>query len=68
MSIAPTGVIEFVPKSDPMVELLLRNRPDIFPDYSQEQFLACIRQRARIIDQEQLSPGGRLLIWYEAPV
>jgi ribosomal protein L11 methylase PrmA len=66
MAIAPSGVIEFPPKSDPMVQLLLRNRPDIFPDYTMEAFLALVGQRARIAEQEQLSPGGRLLIWYDA--
>lgn len=66
MSIAPTGVIEFPPKSDPMVQVLLRNRTDIFPDYGEAQFLACIGERARIVEQEQLSPGGRLLVCYDA--
>ena len=66
MSIAPVGVIEFPPKSDPMVQLLLRNRTDIFPDYGEAQFLACIGERARIVEQEQLSPGGRLLVCYDA--
>ena len=33
-----TLVIEFVPKSDSQVVRLLRNRPDIFPDYSQSGF------------------------------
>ena len=31
-------VIEFVPKSDSQVERLLRNRPDIFPEYNLEGF------------------------------
>jgi ribosomal protein L11 methylase PrmA len=31
-------VIEFVPKSDSQVGRLLRNRPDLFPDYTQEGF------------------------------
>jgi ribosomal protein L11 methylase PrmA len=66
MSVAPTGVIEFPPKTDPMVQLLLRNRPDIFPDYGEAQFLACVGERARIVEQEQLSPGGRLLVCYDA--
>jgi SAM-dependent methyltransferase len=66
MSIAPAGVIEFPPKSDPMVQVLLKNRADIFPDYSEAQFLACVAKRARIVEQEQLSPGGRLLVWYDA--
>jgi ribosomal protein L11 methylase PrmA len=31
-------VIEFVPKSDSQVERLLRNRPDVFPEYTREGF------------------------------
>jgi hypothetical protein len=31
-------IIEFVPKSDPMVQTLLANREDIFPDYDQAGF------------------------------
>ncbi len=65
MSIAPAGVLEFPPKSDPMVQQLLRNRPDIFPDYDEAHFLAAVEQRARIIDKAHLSPGGRLLVWFD---
>ena len=36
--LAPTGVIEFVPKADPMVQELLRLKGDIFPGYSEEAF------------------------------
>ena len=35
---AERGLIEFVPKSDDMVQGLLHNREDIFPDYNREKF------------------------------
>jgi len=33
VGLAPRGVIEFVPKSDPMVQQLFAFREDIFSDY-----------------------------------
>lgn len=65
MSMAPNGVIEFPPKSDPMVQKLLSQREDIFPDYREEAFLDYVQRRARIRAQKHLSDGGRLLVWYE---
>ena len=65
MSIAPVGVLEFPPKSDPMVQRLLSNRDDIFPDYDERHFLNLVEQRARSVDREHLSPGGRLLVCYD---
>ena len=41
-------VIEFVPKSDSQVRRLLRDRPDIFPDYTQDGFEAAFRAHFRI--------------------
>jgi hypothetical protein len=64
-SLAPTGVIEFVPKNDPMVVELLRLREDIFPDYNEEQFVHCLRQRARIVASETVSASGRKLFAFE---
>jgi len=65
MSIAPVGVLEFPPKSDPMVQRLFRNRDDIFSDYEEGHFLRLVEQRGRIVDREHLTPGGRLLICYD---
>lgn len=65
MSMAPTGVIEFPPKSDPMVQRLLAQREDIFPDYHEEAFLHHVQARGRVRAQKHLSEGGRLLVWYE---
>jgi len=65
IAMAPAGVIEFPPKSDPMVKQLLAQRDDIFPDYDEAVFLALLGRRARIVRSEHLSEGGRLLVWYE---
>jgi ribosomal protein L11 methylase PrmA len=64
-SLAPVGVVEFPPKSDPMVQKLLAQREDIFQDYDETLFLTHIRTRARVHAQERLSADGRLLVWYD---
>ncbi len=65
LSLAPNGVVEFVPKSDPMVQELLRFREDIFDDYDLEHFERFIRTRAEIIQVEQVKESDRCLIWYK---
>jgi ribosomal protein L11 methylase PrmA len=65
IELAPTGVIEFVPKSDPMVQRMLRLREDIFDDYSEEHFTAAVKARARIVQSAVVSASGRRLIWFD---
>ena len=65
VSRAPAGIVEFVPKSDPMVRHLLRLREDIFEDYDETVFLDTIRESARIVGSETVSESGRLLVWFE---
>jgi ribosomal protein L11 methylase PrmA len=65
---APRGVIEFVPKSDPMVVELLRLREDIFPNYNEEHFVKCLEERARIVTSETVSSSGRKLFAFERVV
>jgi len=64
MGLAPTGVIEFVPKEDPMVQTLLRLREDIFPNYSKKHFREYLSRHARIVNARVVSKSGRLLIEY----
>jgi ribosomal protein L11 methylase PrmA len=61
---APSGVIEFVPRQDPMVRELLRFRKDGFPDYTEEAFLNCLGALAGIEKSETVSGAGRLLVAY----
>lgn len=64
-ALAPRGVIEFIPKSDPMVVELLRLREDIFDQYTEENFVRCLQQCARIVSSETVSASGRKLFVFE---
>jgi hypothetical protein len=64
LDLAPCGVIEFVPKNDPMVQRLLAFREDIFPDYNPVFFRECIARRAEIDHISTLSQNGRMLLSY----
>lgn len=55
-------VIEFVPKSDSQVQRLLRNRPDIFPEYTREGFEAAFR-RWFTIEQGHPIPGSERTLY-----
>lgn len=65
VGLAPVGVVEFPPKSDPMVQRLLSQRDDIFPDYDETTFRNLLGARARIVKTKSLGEGGRLLAWYD---
>jgi ribosomal protein L11 methylase PrmA len=65
ISLAPTGVLEFVPKDDPMIRQMLALREDIFETYAQEQFERALRHGARIVKRETVSATGRCLYWFE---
>lgn len=67
VGLAPHGVIEFAPKSDPQVQRLLRLREDVFGEYSQENFAALLGRSARIVRQETVSASERVLYWFERP-
>jgi hypothetical protein len=66
IDLAPFGVIEFVPKSDPMVELMLRLRKDVFDDYHEAAFLEAVRRRADVTSEARADSSNRLLISYQA--
>ena len=62
--LAPQGVIEFIPKSDPMVQELLGLRKDIFEEYTEEAFFGYLGQFATVERCLQVSNSGRKLVWY----
>lgn len=61
---APTGVIEFVPRSDPMIKKMLQQRKDIFDSYSEDNFINTVTSLAKIVRRQHVSENGRLLVWY----
>ena len=62
VGLAPRGVIEFVPRNDPMVQELLRFREDVFPNYTQENFLRELQTLASVERSQTSSSTGRLLV------
>jgi hypothetical protein len=59
--IAPRGIVEFVPKDDPMVQRMLANREDVFGDYSEATFERQLARRFETIRWESVTGGGRKL-------
>lgn len=57
--LAPTGLIEFVPKSDPMAQGLLRDRDDVFETYDRENFERALEGCAEIVRVHDLDPTTR---------
>ena len=63
--LAPRGIIEFVPKNDPTVQLMLANREDVFDGYDQTGFETALGRHARIVRGETVSSSGRRLYEFE---
>ena len=59
--LGPTLIIEFVPKSDAQVQRLLRNRLDIFPDYSEDGFELAFGRYYTIGAKRPIQDSPRLL-------
>ncbi len=54
-------IIEFVPKNDEKVKLLLQNRKDIFDDYSLEHFKLIFSDRYQFLKEEKVGKTDRVL-------
>lgn len=59
-------LIEYVSKSDPMVQKLLMNREDIFSDYQEEAFEHCFNEYFTLIDRFDIQDTDRKLYLYKA--
>jgi ribosomal protein L11 methylase PrmA len=62
--LAPAGVIEFVEKSDPTVQIMLAERDDIFDTYTLENFRAVLGRTATIVNEVRITAHGRTLFTY----
>ena len=60
-TIAPWLIIEFIPKSDPKIRLLLENRADIFDDYNEESFSHAFEKQFAIVKRQALTHTGRIM-------
>ena len=64
VSLAPNGVVEFVPKADPMARQLLTWKPTIAPDYELDVVRQVLGSMARITREEVVTASGRTLFAY----
>jgi ribosomal protein L11 methylase PrmA len=64
-ALAPSGVVEFVPKPDPMVQRMLAQREDIFPSYHIDAFRHELGRWARVVREDVVSSSGRTLFEYQ---
>ena len=65
-TIAEAGVVEFVPKSDPMVQTLLRTREDVYEGYTQAAFERALGQHFQISEVGALPKSGRILYLFSS--
>jgi hypothetical protein len=54
-------IVEFVPKDDPKVRAMLRNREDIFAEYGVERFESAAQASFRIEHRAPIADSGRTL-------
>lgn len=64
-SLSPRLIIEFVPKSDAQVQLLLATREDIFPDYDAEHFEAAFGEYYTLAEKRPIADSDRILYLFE---
>jgi ribosomal protein L11 methylase PrmA len=60
-NIAPWLIIEFIPKSDPKISLLLQNREDIFNDYNEMSFTNAFAAKFTVVRRQPLTHTGRIM-------
>ena len=62
---AKTGLIEFLPKSDPMVDAMLRHRKDVFYDYSKENLERYLTNLCKTVFPHSMRSTGRTIYEFE---
>lgn len=64
VDMAPSGIIEFVPPSDPQIKRMLAFRNDVAHEYSADLFNSVIAKVAHVVESRTLASSGRRLLWY----
>ena len=65
ISLAPRGIIEFVPKNDITVQSMIKLKGDIFPNYNLENFKNFLLRNAKVTSEKIVSKSGRTLFSFE---
>lgn len=61
-----SAIVEFVPKSDPQTQRLLRSRKDIFAEYHEPAFEEAFRSRFSIVETVPVPKTGRRIYFMKA--
>ena len=64
-SLAPKGIIEFVPKNDITIQSMIKLKGDIFPNYNLENFKNFLSKKTKITSEKIVSKSGRTLFSFE---
>lgn len=64
-SLAPKGIIEFVPKNDVTIQSMIKLKGDIFPNYNIENFKNFLLKKAKITSEKIVTESGRTLFSFE---
>ena len=64
-SLAPKGIIEFVPKNDVTIQSMMKLKGDIFPNYNLENFKYLLSKDVKITSEKIVSNSGRTLFSFE---
>ncbi len=54
-------IIEFVPKADDKIQLMLQQKKDVYLDYCEEHFLNAFGSKYRIIESKKIGDSERIL-------
>ena len=66
INISPKGLLEFVPKEDPMVQKMIKFKGDIFPEYNLKNLINLISQKGgRVLRSHNIDNSNRSLIEYD---
>ena len=65
VSLAPKGLIEFVPKEDETIQKMIKFKGDIFPDYNEENFLKLLSKVSKILSIKETSKSGRKIFEFD---
>jgi ribosomal protein L11 methylase PrmA len=63
-SLAPKGLIEFVPKEDETIQRMIALKGDIFPNYSEDKFKQLLEKKAKIVKIQNISSTKRKMYEY----
>lgn len=62
VDLCDTLIIEFVPKEDPKVQLMLQHKADIYGWYNKENFLSAFSAAFTVLNEQQVGQSGRTIL------